>query len=113
MSTASHKHPFPLNSRPRDTPIRGEHPAPRTHSDSQTAAQRWTSGTPVMGPPNQPPGLPVMGATMSDLHLHVMGVPDAGVRMDPMGGPDDGLMVDVMGESDLSFVDCLFTSARY
>jgi hypothetical protein len=75
-----------------------------------------------MGPPNHAPGLPVMGAPSPGLHLDVMsghagprvdpmGGPDAGPRVDPMGGPDAGPRVDLMGESDLTFVDSLFTRA--
>jgi len=109
MNVASHKRPLPLSSRPRNAWIRGVNPAPRSHSGSWTATQRISSVTPVMGPPNRAPGVPVMGATSWDIHLHLMGRPDAGTRVDPLGGPDNGPRVDPMGESDLSFVDWLFT----
>jgi hypothetical protein len=46
------------------------------------------------------------------LHLEVMGGPDTGPRRDPMGGPDPGPRVDPMGESDVTFVDSLFTKRK-
>jgi hypothetical protein len=121
MSIISQPHSQPVHSRSRDAPIGGACSAPRRRSRPRIKPRH--SGVPaIMGPPNHAPGLPVMGAPSPGLHLDVMsghagprvdpmGGPDAGPRVDPMGGPDAGPRVDLMGESDLTFVDSLFTRA--
>jgi hypothetical protein len=51
-----------------------------------------------------------MGAASSGSYL--MGGADAGPRVSVMGSGDGGPRVDVFGDSDLRFVDSLFTGSR-
>jgi hypothetical protein len=112
MSITSQHHSLPLRSGSPDLPIGGVKSAPRRRAPSRPTKLR-PSGTPaVMGPPNDAPGVSVMGARSPAHHLDVMGGPDTGPRLDPMGGPDAGPRVDLMGESDLAFVDSLFTQRK-
>jgi hypothetical protein len=112
MSITNQRHSLPLRPGSPDLPIGGVRSAPPRRSRSRRIKLR-PSGTPrVMGPPNHAPGIPVMGAPNQAVHLEVMGVPDTGPRRDPMGGPDPGPRVDPMGESDLTFVDSLFTKRK-
>jgi hypothetical protein len=61
-----------------------------------------------MGQANRAPGTPIMGAPGPT--MYVMGGPDAGARVSVMGPGDRGRRLDVLGESDLRFVDSLFTN---
>jgi hypothetical protein len=61
-----------------------------------------------MGPANRAPGVSIMGA--SSRSVDVMGGADVGPRVSVMGAGDRGTRLDVFGESDLRFVDWLFTS---
>ena len=67
---------------------------------------------PVMGPANRAPGVSIMGAAMPGAHPGVMGGPDTGPRVSVMGTADPGARLDMFGESDLRFVDSLFTHPR-
>jgi hypothetical protein len=62
-----------------------------------------------MGPANRARGVSIMGAAMPGLQPALMGGPDTGPRVSVMGVGDRGARLDVFGESDLSFVDSLFT----
>ena len=71
----------------------------------QPEPQRLTS---VMGPANRA-RVDIMGGSDRGVRVDIMGGPDRGLRFDAMGGPDQSPRVDIMGESDLRFVDSLFT----
>jgi hypothetical protein len=112
MSITSQRHSPPLRSGSPDLPIGGVNSAPRRRGRPRPIKPR-PSGTPaVVGPPNHAPGVPVMGAPSQAPHVELMGRPDTGPRLYPMGGPGDGPRVDLIGESDLAFVDSLFTWAE-
>jgi hypothetical protein len=53
-----------------------------------------------------------MGAAIPGLHPALMGEPDTGPRLSVMGVGDRGTRLDVFGETDLRFVDSLFTRPR-
>jgi hypothetical protein len=112
MSITSQRHSLPLHSGSPDLPIGGVHSGPRRRSRPRPIKPSPSDTPAVMGPPNHAPGLPVMGAPSPAFHLEVMGGPDTGPRLDPMGGPDAGPRADLMGESDLTFVDSLFTQRK-
>lgn len=78
------------------------------HADARPARKPASRVIPAMGLPNSAP-VDVMGGPDRCPRIDVMGVPDGGLGLDVMGGPDRGPRVDVMGESDLRFVDSLFT----
>jgi hypothetical protein len=63
-----------------------------------------------MGPANHAPGVPIMGRASSGPYL--MGGADAGPHVNVIRSGDRGQRVDVFGDSDLRFVDSLFTPVR-
>ncbi len=112
MSITTERHSLPLRSGSPNLPIGGVRSAPPRRSRSRPIKLRPSGSPAVMGSPNHAPGVPVMGAPSPALHLAVMGGPDTGPRLHPMGGPDSGPRVDPMGESNLTFLDSLFTQRR-
>src|SRR5579862_2962394 len=95
MSTISENYPLPVRLRARD---------------GRLLAARRAGDVPLMGPANRAPGMSIMGAAPSGLHSGVMGGPDTGPRVSVMGAGEGGTRVEVFGESDLRFVDSLFTT---
>ncbi|MBV9339110.1 MAG: hypothetical protein JO243_24740 [Solirubrobacterales bacterium] len=112
MSITGQRHLLPLRSSSRDERIGSAYSTPRRRRRSEPIRPRLSGAPSVMGPPNHAPGVPVMGAASAGPHLEIMGVPDSRPRQDPMGGPDASPRVDLLGESDLTFVDSLFTQRR-
>jgi hypothetical protein len=53
-----------------------------------------------------------MGASIHGSFPGVMGGPDTGPRVSLIGTADAGARLDMFGESDLRFVDSLFTHPR-
>ena len=104
MSTFSEAYPLRPGARVRRLRTRDDDTRPGRPREKQSGA------TPIMGPPNRAPGMAIMGA--SGPSAYVMGGPDVGPRVNAMGAGDRGLRLDLFGESDLRFVDSLFTSAR-
>ena len=102
MSTTNEHYSLPAPVRIR-LRTRDLHPRPHRRTAEGSGA------TPVMGPANRAPGMSIMGAAIPGLHPFLMGGPDAGPRVSIMGVGDRGARLDVFGESNLRFVDSLFT----
>jgi hypothetical protein len=97
MSSISDHYSVPARAKARRPRIR----------DAESRLRARATDIPVMGPANRAPGTPIMGA--SSRTLDVMGGADACTLVNVMGRGDRGPHVDVFGESDLRFVDWLFT----
>jgi hypothetical protein len=110
MSSISEHYSLPAQSKAQRPRTRRGHPSPRPHPRSQVAALPNSGLTPIMGPANHAPGVPIMGMASSGPYL--MGGADAGPRVSVMGSGDRGQRVDAFGDSDLRFVDSLFTQSR-
>jgi hypothetical protein len=81
---------------------------PIDETDRRPAGQAPSSVAPIMGPPNRA-AVDIMGSSDGSACVDVMGGPDRGPRLDIMGGPDQGPRLNLMGQSDLRYVDSLFT----
>ncbi len=110
MSSITEHYSLPAHTKTQRPRTRGDHPSPRPHPRSQVAAVQNSGPTPIMDPANHAPGVPIMGIASSGPYL--MGGPHAGPRVSVMGNGDRGPRVDAFGDSDLRFVDSLFTQSR-
>jgi hypothetical protein len=111
MSSISEHYSLPAQTKAQRPHTPGDHPSPRPRTRPQVAALQNSGLTPIMGPANHAPGAPIMGMASSGPHL--MGGADAGPRVNVMGSGDRGQKrVDVFGDSDVRFVDSLFTESR-
>jgi hypothetical protein len=108
MSSISEHHSLPAQTKAQRPHRRGAHPSPRARPRSQSAAPQDSGLTPIMGLANHAPGVPIMGIASCGPYL--MGGADAGPRVNIMGR-DRGQRVDVFGDSDLRFVDSLFSDS--
>ena len=109
MSSISEHHSLPAHTKAHRPHTRRDHPRPRPPSRPQVVVVQKSGLTPIMGPANHAPGVPIMGAASSGPYL--MGGADLGPRVSVMGSRDRGQRVDVFGDSDLRFVDSLFTGS--
>jgi hypothetical protein len=109
MSSTSEHYSLPAQTKVKRPHRRGDHPS-RRRTRPQVVALQNTGLTPIMGPANHAPGVPVMGIAGSGPYL--MGGVDASPGVSVMGSGDRGRRVDVFGDSDLRFVDSLFTKSR-
>jgi hypothetical protein len=109
MSCISEHYSPPAQTKAQRPHRRRDHPSPRPRSRPRVAALQNSGLMPIMGPANHAPGVPIMGMASSGPYL--MGGADAGPLVSVIGSGDRGRRVDVFGESDLRFVDSLFTEA--
>jgi hypothetical protein len=110
MSGITEHYALPAKTKARHPRTREDHPSPRPCLRPRVAALHDTGLTPIMGPANHAPGVPIMGIASSGPYL--MGGADLGPRVNVMGSGDRGPRVDAFGDSDLRFVDSLFTQSR-
>jgi hypothetical protein len=103
MSSIS-EHSLPARRKVRRLRIRDARSRPHARAADRAGA------IPIMGPANRAPGTSIMGAPGRT--VDVMGGADSGPRVSVMGPRDRGPRLDLLGESDLRFVDSLFTSVR-
>jgi hypothetical protein len=104
MSSISEHYSLPARRKARRLRIRDARSRPGARAADRAGA------IPIMGPANRAPGTSIMGAPGRT--VDVMGGADADPRVSVMGPRDRGPRLDLLGESDLRFVDSLFTSVR-
>jgi len=101
MGITSETHPYPAPTAWRLS-NRSARPRPRR------ATGQAVRLTPAMGPPNRAPGISIMGGA-NGIHPYAMSGADAGPHASVMGVGDRGPRLDLFGESDIRFVDSLFS----